>query len=130
MGGQNWQLRRRPVTRVVRGGGRSGGGGAEITQVYTSQYNFFYTMSRQVIYILQYILNGIKETVDRCRQAVEVFDGEGKPTGEWKFDAGNAIKGFELLGKHVGLWEKKEIKTEKTLPTFEIRINKAQNEPA
>ena len=64
-----------------------------------------------------YVLQGIVETVERCRQAVPVYDRAGNPvvvetpTGElapvYAFDAKNVLKGFELLGRHLKLFTDK-----------------------
>lgn len=48
-----------------------------------------------------YVLSTIHETIERCKQGEEVLDREGKPTGEWKFDAFAVLKGCELAGKHL-----------------------------
>ena len=63
-----------------------------------------------------YVLEIITETIDRCRQAKPVTDKSGNPvmvelpTGEvapaYAFDAAAILKGADLLGKHVGLFEK------------------------
>jgi len=65
----------------------------------------------------EYILSGIKDTVERCRQAVPVVDRKGRPIliedeeGElvpaYTFNAFAALKGFELLGKHKRLFAEK-----------------------
>jgi phage terminase small subunit len=54
-----------------------------------------------------YVLNGIVKLIDRCEQAVPVLDNEGKPTGEWKFESNTAMRGYELLGKHLRLFTDK-----------------------
>lgn len=54
-----------------------------------------------------YVLNTIRNTVERCSQAEPVTDSEGNPTGEYKFDASNVLKGCELLGKHLAMWTDK-----------------------
>ena len=51
-----------------------------------------------------YVLTTIRETVERCRQAEPVRDKDGEPTGEYRFDATNVLKGSELLGKHLGMF--------------------------
>ena len=57
-----------------------------------------------------YVLNGIKQLVDRCIQAEPVRDKEGNETGEYRFEAFAALKGYELLGKHLKLLtEKSEV---------------------
>ena len=54
-----------------------------------------------------YVLEVIRDTVERCRQAEQVKDKEGKPTGEYKFDAQAVLKGAELLGKHLAMFTDK-----------------------
>lgn len=64
-----------------------------------------------------YVLTGLKEVAERCLQRVAVMefdyteksmvqkrDDEGK--GIWEFDSSGANRAFELLGKHVGIFEK------------------------
>lgn len=57
-----------------------------------------------------YVLTTVKDTVERCRQAEPVMEWdpiakEMVRTGEWKFDAANVLKGCDLLGKHLKLWD-------------------------
>lgn len=54
-----------------------------------------------------YVLTGIRETVERCRQTVPVFDALGNETGEYTFQAAAALKGYEMLGKHLKLFTEK-----------------------
>ena len=54
-----------------------------------------------------YVLEVIRDTVERCRQAEPVKDREGMPTGEYKFDAQAVLKGAELLGKHLAIFTEK-----------------------
>ena len=54
-----------------------------------------------------YVLETIRDTVERCRQGEPVKDREGNPTGEWRFDSGAVLKGCELLGKHLALFKDK-----------------------
>jgi len=56
-----------------------------------------------------YVLSTIKDTVERCRQAEPVMEWDPieksmVPTGEYKFDATNVLKGCDMLGKHIKLW--------------------------
>jgi phage terminase small subunit len=37
----------------------------------------------------------------RCMQTEKILDRDGNHTGEFKFDANNAIKALALVGKHV-----------------------------
>lgn len=63
-----------------------------------------------------YVLKTIHETVERCRQVSPVLDRDGNqvmvetPDGQelpaFVFDAKNVLKGCELLGKHLGIFEK------------------------
>lgn len=64
-----------------------------------------------------YVLSGLKEVAERCLQRVPVLewnygtkslehkkDVEGNDI--WEFDSTGANRAFELLGKHVGVFEK------------------------
>jgi phage terminase small subunit len=63
-----------------------------------------------------YVVKVIHETVERCRQAEPVADQFGNPVmiatekGEvvpaYVFDAKNVLKGAELLGKYLGIFER------------------------
>jgi phage terminase small subunit len=53
-----------------------------------------------------YVLQGIKDLTERCIQAQPVIV-DGAPTGEYKFEAGAALKGYELMGKHLKLFTDK-----------------------
>ena len=52
----------------------------------------------------EYVLAGIKRVTERCETAEPVLDREGRETGEWTFQANAALKGYELLGKHLKLF--------------------------
>lgn len=71
------------------------------------------------------VLNNIVDIIDRCMQktpVMEKIDGEWVETGEWKFDANNALKGNELLGKHLKLFtDKVEHSGEIKLPEIIIK---------
>lgn len=54
----------------------------------------------------------IKDLVDiqqRCMQAEPLRDGNGDPTGEWKFDSTGAIKATELLGRELGMFVQRNV---------------------
>lgn len=63
----------------------------------------------------EYVIEGIRDTVERCRQNSPVLDKEGKPVfvttkdGDlvpaFMFDAKNVLRGFELLGKHLAIFK-------------------------
>ncbi len=64
----------------------------------------------------EYVINGIVKLIERCEQAVPVLDDEGNPTGEWKFESSSALRGYELLGKHLKLFtDKVEVDVGETL---------------
>ena len=54
-----------------------------------------------------YVLEGIRDTIERCSQAVAVLDKDGEPTGEYRFDSMAVLRGHELLGKHLKLFTDK-----------------------
>ena len=64
-----------------------------------------------------YVLNTIRETVERCKQTSPVLDRKGDPvyvetpTGEeapaFTFDSNGVLRGCELLGKHLKLFTEK-----------------------
>ena len=51
-----------------------------------------------------WIMERLKETVERAMQAAPVLDREGNPTGEYKYPGNTAIKALELLGKELGMF--------------------------
>lgn len=64
-----------------------------------------------------FVLTGLKEVAERCLQRVPVmeWDYESKTfrqktdeqgQGIWEFDSSGANRAFELLGKHVGIFER------------------------
>jgi len=55
----------------------------------------------------EYVLNGLRTVAERCMAREEALDEDGNPTGEFKFNPQGANKAFELLGKHLGLFEDK-----------------------
>jgi phage terminase small subunit len=55
----------------------------------------------------EYVLQTIKNTIERCAQAEPVFDRDGVATGEYQFDSGAVLKGSELLGKYLKLFTEK-----------------------
>ena len=56
-----------------------------------------------------YVINKIRETVERCSQAEKVMEWSTEEkmmvhSGEWKFEHGGVLKGCELLGRHLKLF--------------------------
>lgn len=54
-----------------------------------------------------WVLQRLKDISDRCVQAEPVYDKEGNPTGEYKFDAAGANRSTELIAKHLGMFVEK-----------------------
>lgn len=63
-----------------------------------------------------YVLLGLKEVAERCLQRAPVMVGRGEDRTQavdeegrnvWTFDASGANKAFELLGKHLGIFNDK-----------------------
>jgi|SRR5271166_807159 len=52
----------------------------------------------------EYVLNTIRETVERCKQAEPVRNSDGEETGMFFFQHQGVLKGCELLGKHLKLF--------------------------
>lgn len=52
----------------------------------------------------EWVLERLRENVERCMQRVAVLDADGEPIGQWKFEPAAANKALELLGRHVGLF--------------------------
>lgn len=66
-----------------------------------------------------------KDVSDRCMQVEPVMipDGEGgwMESGEYKFDATNALKGAEILGKLIGAFER-DNEQKKPNTTLQVEI--------
>ena len=48
-----------------------------------------------------WVLGELRRVYDRCMEIQEIKDVYGQSTGEFKFDAANALKALSLIGKHV-----------------------------
>jgi phage terminase small subunit len=91
---------------------------------------------------VDYVLNGIVETVERCMQARPVLDKKGRQlteedpeTGEarplWTFDAANVLRGKELLGRYLNMFGNKAGDSERNgAPLAVININTTPEEAA
>ena len=54
----------------------------------------------------QWIIERFKTISDRCVQEEPVFDSNGIPTGEYRFDSSGANNATAHLGKIIGVFEK------------------------
>jgi phage terminase small subunit len=62
-----------------------------------------------------YVLETVRQTVERCRQAAPVLDRKGEPVlvetpdgslaPAYVFDSKGVLKGCELLGRNLALWK-------------------------
>lgn len=55
----------------------------------------------------KWVLDRLRQIVDRCMQAEPVKDSKGEPTGEFKFDSSGANRALELIGKHFAMFTDK-----------------------
>lgn len=61
------------------------------------------------------VIAKVEEVLERCMSAEPVMEWNYeehcyKPTGKYQFDSKGALKAIEMLGKHLGMFEKKENK--------------------
>ncbi len=54
-----------------------------------------------------YVLNGIKSIIERCTTPHVYIDEDGVERTKQNFEPSHALKGFELLGKHLKLFTDK-----------------------
>lgn len=92
----------------------------------------------------EYVLEVIRDTIERCRQMKPVLDKQGKPimvetangtmAAAYVFDPDAVLKGADLLGKHVGMYEKDNLQRHpyQDLPddVLQRQIEKKQKEIA
>lgn len=57
------------------------------------------------------IISKLESVLDRCTTAIPVMEWNYEehdyvPTGEYQFDSKGALKAIELLGKHLGMFDK------------------------
>jgi hypothetical protein len=46
-----------------------------------------------------------------------------EPTGEWKFDASNVLRGCELLGKHLGMFNTLKVVGDTEQPPVQVAVS-------
>jgi phage terminase small subunit len=92
-------------------------------------------ISEKTLITAEWVVNRLKAISDRCMTAepVMVYDPDEKAmveSGEYRFDSSGANKATELLGKHLGIFEKDnsqkktEAITPETLAIIADKINK------
>jgi phage terminase small subunit len=53
-----------------------------------------------------WVLERLKDNVERAMQTIPVLDAEGMPAGEYRYEGAVANRALELLGRHLGLFPK------------------------
>jgi hypothetical protein len=51
-----------------------------------------------------WVLEELRKNVEKASQAVPVLDGEGQPTGVYRFDGAAVNRGLELIGRELGMF--------------------------
>lgn len=74
------------------------------------------------------VIARLEEILERCMSADPVMEWNYeehcyKPTGEYQFDSKGALKAIEMLGKHLGMFEKKENKNTENDDGFMEALN-------
>jgi len=58
----------------------------------------------------EWVITRLRENAERALQAIPVTNGEGEPTGEYKYEGNVANRALELLGKELGMFiDRKEV---------------------
>lgn len=52
----------------------------------------------------KWVLDQLQTIVKRCMQSEPVYDSNGEPTGEYRFDSKGANTALGLIGKHLGMF--------------------------
>jgi len=55
-----------------------------------------------------WVLEHLREVVERAMQQRPVLDHEGRPTGEYRYDGNVANRALELIGRELGMFIKRE----------------------
>lgn len=88
--------------------------------IQTTIQSFMDAREKRTFMTADDVLQGIERNIRRCEQGEPVIDRNGDPVlvetedgsiaPAWKYDPTNALKGYDLLGKHHKLFtEKQEI---------------------
>lgn len=70
------------------------------------------------------VIAKVEEILERCMSAEPVMEWNYEehryePTGEYQFDSKGALKAIEMLGKHLGMFNKSDVDLNLSLPVFE-----------
>jgi len=68
------------------------------------------------------------EIVERCMQAEPIFDADGKPTGEYKFDSSGANKAIDTINRMQGYYEKDNKQSKAEIGSIKVEFVGAESE--
>lgn len=69
-----------------------------------------------------WVVDKAKKIIERCMQAEPVYDNEGNPTGEYKFDSSGANGSLKILAKYLGM-EKTTVSVESSGLGIVLHLN-------
>ena len=69
-----------------------------------------------------WVVDKAKKIIERCMQAEPVYDHEGNPTGEYKFDSSGANGSLKILAKYLGM-EKTTVSVESSGLGIVLHLN-------
>lgn len=69
-----------------------------------------------------WVVDKAKKIIERCMQAEPVYDNEGNPTGEYKFDSSGANGSLKILAKYLGM-EKATVSVESSGLGIVLHLN-------
>lgn len=76
-------------------------------------------VSAKLLVTAEEVIKTLREVRDRCMEHVEAMDKDGNGVGVFLFDANNAIKASEALGKTVGMFvERKKIEVDQQINVY------------
>ena len=52
----------------------------------------------------EWVLRGLKENIQRAGQVKPVLNRQGQPTGQYKYEPSAVNRGYELVGKELGMF--------------------------
>lgn len=76
----------------------------------------------------EWVVDKAKKIIERCMQAEPVYDSEGNPTGEYRFDATGANGSLKILAKYLGM-EKTTLTVENTGLGIVLHLTGKRAEP-
>jgi phage terminase small subunit len=65
--------------------------------------------ARRTAITQDWVLERLKQNVERAMAAEPVLDHEGQPTGEYRYDGAVANGALKLLGQHLGMYTERAV---------------------